>query len=158
MRTDFPQILDECWDEKYTPYSYDFDLWPDWLFQYYNELPLGEYIESAYLTWKSEQHILIPNYEIMSSLVPLVKHYFVTTEDDDNKFKITRKYCNSFLTCKGRSGELLYTTFLHSGFYTLGPYSEELDTEIFHFQWHVRTKIKCMYHKFLKEFNVDNKF
>ena len=75
LRTDFPQMLDEYWDERDTPISDGFDFWPDWLFQYYNELPLGEDIESAYLTWKAEQHILTPKYNILCSLVPLVQHF-----------------------------------------------------------------------------------
>ena len=52
MQTYWLQILDEYWDEKDTPHSEYFNLWPDWLFQYYNELVLGESIESAYLKWK----------------------------------------------------------------------------------------------------------
>ena len=56
---------------------------PQWLFQYYNELPLGGSIESAYLMWKSEQHRLTPKYDILSSLVPLIKHYYVTLEEYD---------------------------------------------------------------------------
>ena len=47
--TDWIHVLDKYWDEGYIPYSNDFDLWPEWLFQYYNELTLGESIESAYL-------------------------------------------------------------------------------------------------------------
>ena len=39
----------ECWDEIDTPYVDDFEFYPEWLFQYFNELPLGEDIESAYL-------------------------------------------------------------------------------------------------------------
>ena len=42
-------MLDDYWDEKYTPYSDDYCSWPDWLYKYFNELPLGESIESAYL-------------------------------------------------------------------------------------------------------------
>ena len=49
MRTDWLHMLDEYWDEKDTPYSDDFDFWPDWLFQYYNELQLVEDIESYHL-------------------------------------------------------------------------------------------------------------
>ena len=44
MRTNWLQILDEYWDEKYTPYSYDSDFWPDFLYKYLNELPLYESI------------------------------------------------------------------------------------------------------------------
>ena len=35
--TDWLQMLYKYWDEKYTPYSDDFGLWPDWLYQYFNE-------------------------------------------------------------------------------------------------------------------------
>ena len=78
-------MLDEYWDEKYTPYWDDFYFCPDWLYQYFNEIPLGESIESAYLKWKSEQHILTPKYDILRSLAPLVNHYSVTLEEDDNQ-------------------------------------------------------------------------
>ena len=54
MRTDWLKVLDEYWYDKDTSYSDDFYFWPDWLFQHYNELPLGEAIESDYITWKSE--------------------------------------------------------------------------------------------------------
>ena len=53
--TDLLQILYGLWEEIDTPYSYDFYLWLEWLFRYYNELPLDEDIESTYLMWKSEQ-------------------------------------------------------------------------------------------------------
>ena len=53
MQIEWLQMLDEHWDEKDTSYSDDFYLWPDWLFQYHNELSWGEVIESAYLMWKS---------------------------------------------------------------------------------------------------------
>ena len=62
---------------RYTHSDY-FYFCNDLLFQYYNELPLCESIEIDYLTWKSEQHRLTLKYDIMLSLVPLVKHYFVT--------------------------------------------------------------------------------
>ena len=47
------QILYKYWDECDTPYLCDFYFWPEWLFQYYNELPLGGSVESAYLMCKS---------------------------------------------------------------------------------------------------------
>ena len=78
-------MLDEYWYEKDTPYPYGFYFWPAFFFQYCNELPLGESIESAYLKWKSEQHILTPKYDILRSLAPLVNHYSVTLEEDDNQ-------------------------------------------------------------------------
>ena len=53
MKTYCLQILDEYWDGVDTPYSFCFDLWTEWLFQYYNELTLCEAIESYYLMWKS---------------------------------------------------------------------------------------------------------
>ena len=63
----------------------------------------------------------------MRSLVPLVKHYFLTMEEDDNKFKITYQRYNGFVTCKGETVEMLYINFLHDVLYTIGPYPEELD-------------------------------
>ena len=95
---------------------------------------LCEYIESVYLTWKSEQHSLKLKYDILRSLVTLVEHYFVTMEEDDTLFKITYQIFNGFVTFKGRSGELIYITFLHARLYTLVPYPEELDPEIFYFK------------------------
>ena len=103
-KTDWLQMLDEYRDKEYTPYSDDFDFWPDWLFQYYNEQPFVESIESDYITWKPEKHSLTPKYDILSSLLLPVKKYFVTMEKDDNQFKITCQRCNSFVTCKVRIG------------------------------------------------------
>ena len=40
-------MLDEYWDGKDTPYSDDFGFWTDWLYQYFDELPLGESNESC---------------------------------------------------------------------------------------------------------------
>ena len=68
----------------------------------------------------------------MCSLVPLVKHYFVTMEKDDNLLKNTCQPFKGFLTCKGRSGELPYINFLHTGLSTLGLYPEELNPENFY--------------------------
>ena len=48
-------------------------------------------------------------------------------EEDDNLFKILCQRCNGFVTGKDRSGELLYITFIHAGFSTLGLYTEEID-------------------------------
>ena len=103
--------------------------------------------------WKSEQHRVTPKYDIMCSLVSLVKHYFVTMEEDDNQFKITCQSSNGFVTCSGSSGELLYIEFLHYGMCTIGIYPEDIVSEIFYFQWPARTKINCLYQKILKEGN-----
>ena len=78
MLIDWLHMLDEYWDEKDTTYSYDFDLLPDCLYKYFNELPFSEAIGSDYITWKSEQHILTTKYDILRSLALLVKHYFMT--------------------------------------------------------------------------------
>ena len=98
MRTEFPKIIDEHWNEGDTTYSSSSGLYTQWSFQYFNELTIDEYIESFYLTWNIEQHILTPRYYILSSFVPLAKHYHVTEEDDDDKpFKITFQYCKDGL-------------------------------------------------------------
>ena len=76
---------------------------------------------------KLEQHRLTHIYDTLSSLVPLVKHYFVTKEEDDNKFKITFQRCNGFVTYSGRGVELIYITFLHYVMSTTGLYPEDLD-------------------------------
>ena len=81
MRTDWLQMLDKQWEERYTTYSDDFEFWPEWLFQYLNELTLGEAIEIAYLMWKSEQHRLKPKYDSMRVLAPPVKQYNATMEE-----------------------------------------------------------------------------
>ena len=86
----------------------------------------------------------------MSSLVPLVKQYFVTMEEVGNQYKITRQCCNSFSTCKVIIVELIYIIFLRCGLSALGIYTVELDPEIFYFQCHARTKIQRMYQKFFK--------
>ena len=69
-------MLDKYWKEIDTPEPDGFYFSPEWLFQYFNEMPLGEAIESDYPMWKSEQHILTTKYDIKCSLVTLVKHYF----------------------------------------------------------------------------------
>ena len=60
----------------------------------------------------------------MSSLVPLLKQYNVTMEEDDNEFKINCQRCNVFLTCSDRCEELLNITFIHDEMSTLGLYPE----------------------------------
>ena len=52
MKTDWLHMLDEQWEEINTPYSDEFGFWPEWMFLYFNKMPLGESIESAYLMWK----------------------------------------------------------------------------------------------------------
>ena len=52
MQSYWMQMLDDYWDEKYTPHSDDYDLWPDYLYKHFNGIPLGEAIESDYLAWK----------------------------------------------------------------------------------------------------------
>ena len=95
MSADVRLILGQ---RRYTQIRW-FGLWPEWLFQYFNELPLGEGIESFYILLKSEQQILTPKYDILHSLVPLVNHYFVTMYDDDHQLKISCKRCNGVVTC-----------------------------------------------------------
>ena len=70
--------------------------------------------------WNSEQHILTPKYDIPRSLVTLIKHYFVTMEEDANQLKITCQRCNVFVTCSCSIGELLYINFLYDGMSTIG--------------------------------------
>ena len=74
------------------------------------------------------------------------KTFFVTMEEDDNQFKITCQPCNGFVTCKCRSGKLLYINFIGAILFNMGPYSEELNPENFYFQWLARTKMQRMYH------------
>ena len=52
IQTDWLQRLYEYWEEVDTPYSDDYDLGPQWLFQYFNKVPLWEAIEIAYLILK----------------------------------------------------------------------------------------------------------
>ena len=94
MQIEWLYKLYEYWDEEDTAYSDDFGFWPEWFFKYDNKLTLGEAIEIAYIMWKSEQHIPTPKYNILCSLVPLVKQYFVTMEDNDNQWKIICQCCN----------------------------------------------------------------
>ena len=108
--------------------------------------------------WKSEYHILTPKHDILRSLVPLVNHYFLTMEKDDNISKMTCKWCNGFVICKCRGRELLYINFLRYGLSNLVLYPEELDTEKFHIQWPARTKMQRMYQDLLKEGNGDHNF
>ena len=69
IQTEQLKIIDGYWYEGDTPWLGDFDLWPQGLFQYYDEMPLGEDIESSYTMCKSERHILTPKYDILCSLV-----------------------------------------------------------------------------------------
>ena len=48
MQTDWLHMLDDYRDEKYTLNSDYHDFWNDLLYQYFNELPLGESTESDY--------------------------------------------------------------------------------------------------------------
>ena len=59
-----------------------------------------------------------------------------------------------FLICKSRSKEIIYINFLHSGLSTLGLYHEEIEPENFYSQWPARTKMQCMYQKYLKKVKV----
>ena len=77
IQTYWLHLLDEHRRERDTSYSDYFELFTEWLFQYFNELPLFKFIEIAHLIWKSEQHRLTPKYDILSSLGPLLKHCFV---------------------------------------------------------------------------------
>ena len=47
-------------------------------------------------------------------------------EEDDNLLKIICQLGNGFVTCKVRSGELLYINFLHAGLYNIGLYPENV--------------------------------
>ena len=62
--------------------------------------------------------------------MPLVKHYHMTTEEDDNKLKTTYKSCNSFVTCSVSNGELLYITFSHASTSTIELYPEYIFSRI----------------------------
>ena len=55
MRIERVQILDEYCHEGDTTYQSSFDFYLQWLFKYFNEITIGENIESTYSTWKSEQ-------------------------------------------------------------------------------------------------------
>ena len=96
-------MLEKYWYEWDSPNSDYFNFFPEWLFQYNNELPIVEDIESAYIMWKSEQHRLTPKYDIFHSFVNLIKHYHVTLDDDDKSIKITCQRCYGFLIYSGKS-------------------------------------------------------
>ena len=57
-------MLHEYWWEGDTTYSHDFELWSEWLFQYYKELLLGKDIEISDLLCKLEQRRLTLKYDI----------------------------------------------------------------------------------------------
>ena len=75
---------------------------------------------------KLQQHRLTPKYDIIHSFVTLMKHYNMTMEEDDNKFKITCQRWNGFVTCSGWGGELLYISFLRDEISTLLIHPEEI--------------------------------
>ena len=49
MQTNCLQMLDAYWNGVDKPKAGGFDLWPEWLFQYYNELTLGEDNVNVYI-------------------------------------------------------------------------------------------------------------
>ena len=148
-------MLYEYWNEGDTLYSGYFDFWPEWLFQYYNELSLRKPIKSSYPMWKSEQYRMKPKYHILRLLMPLIKYFNANMEEYCNQFIITCQSCNVFVTWSVRSGELFYVTFIHDGMCTLGIYPEVFYPEILFFQWTARTKIQHLYQKILKKDNCD---
>ena len=77
----------------------------------------------------------------MCLFVPLVKTYFVTMKEDDTLFKNTYQNCNGFVTCRDRRVLLIYINYLRAVLRTLVLYTEELDPEIFNFQWPDRIKM-----------------
>ena len=79
-------------------------------------------------------------------------------EEDGNQLKITCKGCNGFVTCSGRSGELLYFNFLVAEISTLALYPEYILQENFYFQWPSISKIQDMYQKLLKGVNGNHKY
>ena len=79
-------------------------------------------------------------------------------EEHDTVLKITCQICNDFVTCKGRSRELLYTNFIHSGWSSFVIYTEEFDPKHFYFQWPSRKKTQRMYQNLLKEGNGYHKY
>ena len=96
----------------------------------------------VYLTLRLEKHRPTRKYEVLHSFVLLVKHYYVSEEDDDDKLsKITCKHCNGFVRWAGKSGELIYLTFIHEVRYTLEFYSKERVPENVFSQWPGRTKM-----------------
>ena len=95
-------MIYEYLEERDTPFIEYFELLPDWLFQYFKYLPLGESIKIAYLVLMSELHRLTSKNKILHSLVPFVKKYFVTMEEDGNKLKTTYQCCICFVICSVR--------------------------------------------------------
>ena len=94
----------------------------------------------------------------MHSLMTLLKHYNVTTEMDDNQFKIICQDCNGFVTFSGRSGELIYIIFIRTLMYSIGIYLGDLVQENYYFKWPARTKTELIYKNILKEGNGDHKY
>ena len=68
-------------------------------------------------------------------------------EEDDNQLKITCKHCNGFVTCSGRSGELIYINFIHYSMSTIVLYPGEIVPENDYFQWTSRAKMQRIYKK-----------
>ena len=97
------------------------------MFQYFDELPLGESIESSYFVLRLEQHRLTTKYDSLRSLVPLVKKYDANMEEDDNTLNITCQHCYGFVTCSSSSLKLICINSIHAVFFTLGLYPGDLD-------------------------------
>ena len=56
MQTYWLHKLDEYWYVEDKPYLYDFGVWPEWLFKYYNEINLSESIQS-FISCRSQNNI-----------------------------------------------------------------------------------------------------
>ena len=97
-------------------------------------------------------------YDILRSLVLILKHYNITVEEVNNQFKITCQNFDVFITCYVRSGEIINNTFIHVVMSTLGVYPEDIVPEKFYFQWPDRNKIQIIYQRILKEFNSDHNY
>ena len=100
--TEFILLLHPYWYGGDTPYSIQFDLWPNWLIQYNDLPPIGEAIENVYLVCKSEQHIMTTKCFIFHSFGALLKYYHATLmNDEQNIFKIICQYCDGYVQCSG---------------------------------------------------------
>ena len=68
--------------------------------------------------------------------MPLVNYFHVTWKNNaDKTLQITCKHFNRYVKLSSKSGELIYTTFLHTGMVSLGLYPEEIDPDNIFFQW-----------------------
>ena len=105
----------------------------------------------------SEQHRLIPKYDIMCSSVSFLNTIMWLWGRMIINPKLPFIVVIIFKIFRYEL-KLLYNIFIRAGMSTLGIYSEKIVPYHFYFQCPVRNKLQRMYQKLLKKVNGDHKY